>query len=73
MRLSRLLPTSKRVPRRPDPTEAIKVLEPVLTTRATITIVGHCEVEYDGRASSYLGFGDRLVILKPDGYPARSH
>ena len=50
----------------PTPTEAIEVLEPVLTTRATITIVGHCEVEYDGRASSYLGFGDRLVILKPD-------
>jgi len=50
----------------PTPTEAIEVLEPALTTRAMITIVGHCEVEYDGRASSYLGFGDRLVILKPD-------
>ena len=32
-----------------------------------ITIVGHCEVEYDGRASSYLAPGDCLVILKPDG------
>jgi RecB family endonuclease NucS len=32
-----------------------------------LTLVGNCEVEYDGRASSYLGPGERLVILKPDG------
>jgi len=31
------------------------------------TIIGECEVEHDGRASSYLPPGDRLVILKPDG------
>ncbi|MFB6174235.1 MAG: endonuclease NucS [Halobacteriales archaeon] len=31
------------------------------------TVFGRCEVEYDGRAASYLGPGDRLVILKPDG------
>ena len=32
-----------------------------------MTIIGRCTVEYEGRASSYLGLGDRLVILKPDG------
>ena len=43
------------------------MLKPALAAGAMITIVGHCEVEYDGRASSYLAPGDRLVILKPDG------
>jgi len=51
----------------PSPVEAIEVLEPALAAGEMITIVGHCEVEYDGRASSYLAPGDRLVILKPDG------
>ncbi|EMA56396.1 endonuclease NucS [Halococcus thailandensis] len=32
-----------------------------------LTIVGKCEVDYDGRASSHLAPGERLVILKPDG------
>ena len=51
----------------PTPTEAVEMLEPALTTKVMVTIVGHCEVEYEGRASSYLALGDRLVILKPDG------
>ncbi len=32
-----------------------------------LTLFGRCTVEYDGRAESYLGPGDRLVVLKPDG------
>ena len=32
-----------------------------------LTLVGECEVDYDGRASSHLPPGERLVILKPDG------
>jgi RecB family endonuclease NucS len=32
-----------------------------------VTLVGKCEVDYDGRASSQLPLGERLVILKPDG------
>ncbi|GAA0471102.1 endonuclease NucS (plasmid) [Halococcus dombrowskii] len=32
-----------------------------------ITLVGKCEIDYDGRASSHLPPGERLVILKPDG------
>ena len=43
------------------------MLELALASGAMVTIVGHCEVEYDGRASSYLAPGDRLIILKPDG------
>ena len=32
-----------------------------------VTVVGRCTVEYDGRATSTLGPGDRHVMLKPDG------
>ena len=32
-----------------------------------VTVFGHCTVDYDGRASSELGPGDRLVVCKPDG------
>lgn len=31
------------------------------------TLMGRCRVEYDGRATSTLGFGDRHVTLQPDG------
>jgi len=34
---------------------------------AMVTIFGRCTVEYDGRAASSLGPGDRHVTLKPDG------
>ncbi|WP_275740892.1 endonuclease NucS [Halorhabdus sp. SVX81] len=32
-----------------------------------VTVFGRCRVEYDGRAKSTLGPGDRLLVLKPDG------
>ena len=32
-----------------------------------VTIVGHCKVEYSGRAKSFLDYGDRLVVIKADG------
>ena len=51
----------------PSPAEAVVVLESAIAMGGMVTIVGECEVEYDGRASSYLPPGDRLVILKPDG------
>ena len=34
---------------------------------AMVTLFGRCTVEYDGRAASSLGPGDRHVTLKPDG------
>lgn len=47
--------------------EALEVLEAGFEREAMVTLVGRCEVEYDGRASSFLPAGERLVILKPDG------
>lgn len=34
---------------------------------AVVTLFGRCTVDYDGRAASTLGPGDRLTVLKPDG------
>ncbi len=51
----------------PDPSRAHALVTEGLTTDAVVTIVGRCEVDYEGRTTSYLGPGDRLVILKPDG------
>jgi RecB family endonuclease NucS len=42
-------------------------VEAGLGAGAMVSVFGRCEVEYEGRASSYLGPGDRLVVLKPDG------
>jgi len=32
-----------------------------------VCVAGRCRVRYEGRASSTLGPGDRLLVLKPDG------
>jgi RecB family endonuclease NucS len=34
---------------------------------AMVTVVGRCTVDYEGRAASTLGPGERHVMLKPDG------
>jgi RecB family endonuclease NucS len=47
--------------------DALDLLEIGFEQGGMLTLVGRCEVEYDGRASSYLGLGERLVILKSDG------
>ncbi|XGI84757.1 endonuclease NucS (plasmid) [Halorutilales archaeon Cl-col2-1] len=53
----------------PDPShrEALELVTEALEKRRTINIIGRCEVDYDGRASSYLGVGDRVILIKPDG------
>lgn len=53
--------------REPAHEEAKEVVERGLTQDRLVTVFGRCRVEYDGRAHSTLGTGDRLVILKPDG------
>ncbi|MDJ0270910.1 MAG: endonuclease NucS [Aigarchaeota archaeon] len=35
--------------------------------KSMLIIVGRCRVEYEGRAASHLGEGERLVIIKEDG------
>lgn len=39
----------------------------LLLARRTLLVVGRCRVEYEGRAVSRLGEGDRIVLVKADG------
>jgi RecB family endonuclease NucS len=49
----------------PSPEQTIELLSENL--KAMATFVGRCRIEYSGRAKSFLDYGDRLVIIKPDG------
>ncbi|MFD1587668.1 endonuclease NucS [Halorientalis brevis] len=51
----------------PTPAQAQEQVAAAIDRGDLVTIFGHCTVEYDGRASSHLGPGDRLVVCKPDG------
>ncbi|KTG11055.1 recombinase RecB [Haloprofundus marisrubri] len=52
---------------RPTHREVLWQTEDAFERGDMITLFGRCTVEYDGRAASTLGLGNRLVILKPDG------
>jgi RecB family endonuclease NucS len=51
----------------PAPERAVGAARAALSAEAVLTILGRCTVDYDGRASSTLGPGDRIVVCKPDG------
>ncbi|QOJ79441.1 endonuclease NucS [Infirmifilum lucidum] len=44
-----------------------EALRESIKRRETVILVGECEIEYKGRASSKLGRGERIVIIKRDG------
>lgn len=52
---------------RPAAEEAHALAERGLERGAMVTLFGECTVDYEGRAASTLGPGDRHVMLKPDG------
>lgn len=47
--------------------EAEKAVKAGISRHRTVVLAGECSVEYEGRASSKLGQGDRVVLFKPDG------
>ena len=51
----------------PTVSDAAALLEKAVRSRSLILAVGECRVSYDGRASSTLGWGERLVMIKQDG------
>jgi RecB family endonuclease NucS len=51
----------------PSPETALDLVERGMADGAMITIAGECTVDYDGRTTSFLPAGERLVVLKPDG------
>jgi len=54
----------------PDPADAVGFAVDCCQRRAEKTmlaVVGRCRVRYDGRARSFLDWGDRLLVVKTDG------
>lgn len=51
----------------PDFVEAKKTVRKAVSHRKTIIIIGNCWVDYQGRASSKLESGERILIIKEDG------
>jgi len=51
----------------PSLKEALKIIRFGISRKKTVLIIGRCFVEYEGRASSKLELGERIVIFKPDG------
>lgn len=52
---------------RPTPAAAQECVQRGVEDDLLVTVFGRCRVDYDGRATSTLALGDRLVMLKPDG------
>ena len=51
----------------PDAEAAQAAVTEAIDEGELVSVFGRCTVDYDGRASSTLGPGDRLLLLKPDG------
>lgn len=51
----------------PKNNEAHEIVKEALRKKATITIYACCKVEYEGRALSQLDWGERIILIKPDG------
>ena len=51
----------------PSLEEAVKVVRVATSGHKALIVVGNCWVDYQGRASSKLELGERLLIVKEDG------
>lgn len=51
----------------PNTEETYDLIEAGLRKKAMITLFTYCKVEYEGRALSQLGYGERMILIKPDG------
>jgi RecB family endonuclease NucS len=56
-----------RVIESPDSETVADLLGECKRRRACLVLHARCEVDYDGRASSTLAAGDRMIVYKPDG------
>jgi hypothetical protein len=52
---------------KPSCEDAYELIEDALRKRATIVIFACCKVNYEGRALSELNWGERIIMIKPDG------
>lgn len=51
----------------PELHEALDVIQDGLAKRKALLLIGACRVDYEGRAQSKLGYGERILIIKEDG------
>lgn len=51
----------------PDCNEAYDLIAEALRKKASIIIYTNCKVLYEGRALSELDWGERIILIKPDG------
>jgi len=51
----------------PTLTNAAELLQKAFRARRLVLLIGNCRVDYEGRASSTLGWGERIMIVKQDG------
>jgi RecB family endonuclease NucS len=51
----------------PSLEDALPFVKSGISQKKLVILVGSCNVEYEGRANSSLGPGERLIILKSDG------
>lgn len=59
--------TGVNVLERPELDAAREAVDKAVAAGELVSIFGRCTVDYEGRATSTLGTGDRLLLLKPDG------
>jgi RecB family endonuclease NucS len=52
---------------KPSIDEAAEILEKAFRGRKLALIIGNCRVDYEGRASSILEWGERIALIKQDG------
>ena len=52
---------------KPSCKDGYDLVQEALRKKATITIFACCKVSYEGRALSELNWGERIILLKPDG------
>jgi RecB family endonuclease NucS len=52
---------------KPSIDEAAEALEKAFRSRSFVLVIGVCRVDYEGRASSTLSWGERVIIVKQDG------
>ncbi len=51
----------------PSLEQAASFVQEAISKRNLAIVIGNCRVEYEGRASSQLDWGERLLIIKADG------
>lgn len=51
----------------PSISEAAEILEKAFRARNFALVIGNCRVDYEGRASSTLEWGERIAMVKQDG------